>query len=48
MRRVLADLEDGSPAGELGILRLQLVHIADALSVSGPAWTSAMWTFERL
>jgi hypothetical protein len=50
LRRVLADLEVGLPSAELGILRHQLVHmyIADALSVSGPAWTSAMWTFERL
>lgn len=48
IRIQLAELEHWLPTAELGILRHLLVHVADYISIGGPPWTSAMWTYERL
>lgn len=48
MARALADLEVNFPSAEQGILRHQLLHLAESQQISGPVWTTAMWAYERL
>ena len=44
----LAKMELEFPAWELDINRHMVLHLAERISIQGPPWASAMWSYERL